>query len=626
MKNKLIKSQILRLDNWMCDPALPRESQDHNLLTYKNWNDILTIKYFPRYLDSIKRERGKEYKDDSNLFNYVDYFSRNSKDQFSFSNYYKLISEKLLKLPNSVELEELKGDMKDLLLQDLILISFSLERWSQYAKNLPGKSVKSICVGNKNENLHNYISKFYSKYNTLEFFALKSIPEHSIIDIPYIYSKEIKYKKVSFFQSPYTNYYPDKDRYPTILKIDSFHKLIKKGESISQAYNKKIIEFFQLIENHNCSSPEVTNKIDEITLLFKMTNEAYKEFLSDTTFNEYKFVYFLRQLTVELDESPFEIIFDGFELEKKLSFSVKGYINHFLIRKKMKLQEKLLYLQDIISLYYSGIVLPEIENETDLTTWLLTLKTNNQVSYELFNLLNEINKTDNIGSERLKLALKLCSEKFTPLNTYITDILNSETKINTILDSLNKSNYSVAPSGANSLAFIGPDILMGYYSQIENYNIHILNRLEVMNEYDIKNFWILYKYRNFNLLNEVNKYLIANYHEDMLSISATNKKKDFLVEHQFLQSYINLFETYKNLSKIHMGVVEKFLFRFSKKMLYSDKMNLKSSPDHGTTFMANYPQKAVGNKYNFSLPSLKNLSKIRSEHKLISWVKPMREL
>lgn len=615
------ESNIIQFDSWLCSNEIPKANFTVHKLSFKNWNDLLTIKHFPNYIDSIKGLRNKRFQDDQRILSYFNCQEDLNLSQITFQNFQLALSEKFRLLPNSEKTGLLEGNIKNLLIQDLTVVAFSLERWGQYQGEKPGNSVKTIMIGNNKESLHFFINRFYKNYNTLEFFALKAIPFHSEINIPIFKNGKITLQGKRYFESPYSHFNPETSRYPTILKIDSFHSLLKKGEIVGQVINLKILEFIQIYQKHGALEYSSILKIKEIILLFNSQIEAYKEFLTDHSFNEYKFVYFLRQLTVELDESPYDIVFKELDLEKKLSYEIKGFLNHFLNRKNMTVREKVLYIVDILALDSVTVEIGDLDTSTELDIWISESVVKNDISIEILNLINEIRDSEGLGMLRLRFALDQCKKQYPATRSFVESILKSKSNLENILTQINSSDYKVAPSGANSLAFIGPDILLGHYGKIENYNIHVLNRIQVMAEIDQSNFWNLIPFYNFDLYQKIFGEFKTKWNVDLNSFITREDKKTLLAKHPYLSTYIELYESYSKIVNMHMGIVQKYLNRFSKKMVYNDKIKLKSSPDHGTTYMKNFSNSnSVPLKNEINLPSLKAMVDVRSQHPFISWV------
>lgn len=617
-----VNCHVEKLDIWM-SKIVPIESIDgFQSIGFKQLNDLLLLKNFPHYFDFIENNISN-VGDDDMLLSYADTISSSLFLNFGVREYYYLIESRLTFPVSDTWLSGLQQAKKNGLLQNLIFIAYSIERWGQYVLgNKPGKSLDIVMISGE-ISIGEYLKRNIPNFNTFEYFALRSVSTVNTFYCPKFVNGRITKGDAYSIESMYDKlYFPnDRNRFPSITKIDSFHILLKKCELTALAYNKKIIKSHKLIEEKGLLDESVIKKINEITLLFKISKSAFSEFLHDKSFNEYKFIYILRQMTVELDLSPFDIIFDRCNLRKKESIRVKSFVNHYLIRKKLSKREKVLFLLDIIE--NEGIVLLDETNLLCLREKIDSeIKRGNTVSDKkiLTGLINEIVYSQEVGVNRIQYVLHKLKQNFPKLEKRINKIQESEKLLADIQTKINTLNYKLAPSGANSVAYYGPDVFLGHYSNVINYNIHMLNRISVMSKIDQDNYWALDELKAINLESMLKNY-IPN---DILACNETTILSEYIKTNQWICYYIDLFEEFASLSSLHLGVVEKYLNRFSRAMNMRDKLKMKSTPEHGTTFMQ---PDSDNNEISFpSLPSLKSLAEIRRNHMFKLWVKPLQEL
>ena len=125
----------------------------------------------------------------------------------------------------------------------------------------------------------------------------------------------------------------------------------------------------------------------------------------------------------------------------------------------------------------------------------------------LLSLICEIIDGNEIGIYRLKYSLSLFKKIAPRLEVFLIEKMNDENWFEKMLSKIRQLDYYLAPSGANSVAFYGPDVILGHAEQFPNYSIHMLNRLNVMIPDDQKRFWQFENYKTNNLFSLLYKHL-----------------------------------------------------------------------------------------------------------------------
>jgi hypothetical protein len=306
----------------------------------------------------------------------------------------------------------------------------------------------------------------------------------------------------------------------------------------------------------------------------------------------------------------------------------------------MNKEERLLFIKQVLR--NEGVDSIDIENsiqqtltsnlQTEISQFRTTLDEFNTTTEKelLFNLICELIVNEEIGSYRLKYALSLFKKIAPRLEVFLIEKLNDEDWLEEKLNKIKHLDYYLAPSGANSVAFYGPDVMLGHAEHFPNYSIHMLNRLNVMIPDDQKRFWKLENYRTNNLLSLLDKHLseLSDIPREVFSNDDSNSAEtitNILFKYPYLSVYVDLYESFAALASAHNASVERFIRRVGKKMDKHEKEKLVSSPDHGTTFMQPSSESEL-EQPAYNLPSLDKMTEVRTSHFFKHWVRPLKEL
>ncbi len=618
---------IQRLDEWITQKVDFDNVKCIDDLGFKQLNDLLFCKYFHHVAERMLQKKGG---DDFLLGQYKELNHLAGISELDVNKYFIIVQEQVNNIPSREVINSIANDEKGVLFQNLIMLAFTLERWGQFVlKHEPGNTVRSIYVYGAKESLHEFLVSHVGNYNTLERFAITSISEVEGLYIPRIKNAKLEKNELITAFSPYVKGSANKlSRFPSILKLDDFPLVIKKGELIAQGYNIRILELMELLEVESLSADSTLHKVIEITELFKSGTTILKEFLRSPYFNEDKFIFILRQHTVELSLSPSELLLENLSLTKQDKRKIKGIVNNYLIRTEMNGEERHLFLTQVLSnenindpvlTDYIKSVLIDHEPFTN-STFETIVKNNEQLhDHELLSrFISELLKSEVIGLYRIKYALNLAAELLPSHEKVIDSLANDTSYLENKIHQMVITNYMLPPSGANSIAYFGPDVLLGYHAMIPNYALHMLNRLNVMIPEDNKRFWEFQKYIHTDLTGKLQDFLTDKKFDKNASI------EEFVEQFPWIIHYVKLYNNFALMASTHDGIIEKYIRRLSKSMNKKVKDKLVSSPDHGTTYMN--PNSLEFKKRSARFPSLDAIASVRRNHLFKLWIKPIKAL
>ena len=629
MNANFANASIYLLDKWIKNIYTLNHVENLEDLSFKQLNDLLFYKNFPQFKKHIENSKNG---DDFRLLEYELIANKSPFKEFSVHNYFEIVTNRLETLPEFKLLNLCDPCAVDALFQNLIMVAFTVERWGQFLlKNLPGDSVKSIQFNRMN--LDGFIKKKIPNYNTLGSFAITSISEVEGVTYKIPKQNVLQTHKVTSY-SAYSSYdintSQSPNRFPSILKLDDFPLLIKKGELLAQAYNHCLLELMELLKTHHLKDQLVLDTVTEITQLFKIGIQLYRDFLKSPYFNEAKFIYILRQHTVELSQSPATIILEDFKLSSQEKSRFKGFLDHYLSRQFLNLKERNLFVKQILK--NEGIINPFLETYLNLFSEKLDSSALDIILHQdEFNkgndllkfLLKELLTKSIIGEYRIRYAMTLLKEIAPEHSILIQQKLDSENWAKDILAKIKNTPYFLPPSGANSIAYYGPDVILGNSPKIPNYNIHMINRVNVMLAIDQERFWHFEPFKSNNLevlLTQELSLMKISIHGNL----SADQIKEHLLENPWLATYIALFDSFSLLTSTHDGIIEKYIRKLGKKMPSKEKKQLVSNPDHGTTYMQ--PEANTEKKFTLDLPSLNLIAEIRRNHLFKNWVRPLKKL
>lgn len=642
MPNEL-ENNIEEFDNWMIKQIDFLNVNNVSDLGFKQLNDLIFYKNFPQFQVSLDTESTKG--DDALLLQYNSIVDLPTIKDFDVANYILLIQKHLNPLPTQFEVQSCQENYKSVLFQNLVIITFTLERWGQFVlRNKPGATVRTVAISKEKVSLHKYLKDELGNYNTIASFALTSTSETNGMYFPNFGNNSDEAPKIFLSQSAYSDYkFKHKQnisRFPSIMKLDSFMILIKKGELVSYAYNHGLFDLMSKLKTHKLSDSVVLQKVKEISYCFRISVASFFEFFKDPFFNESKFILILRQLTVELSESPSTTILSDLALSSHEKIRYKGFLDHYLMKKAMSSKERIVYVEQILK--NEGVCSIKIRNlihhhissslpakKIEINSLLIAHNTISDKEL-LLSLICELINENEIGIYRLKYALSLF-KKITPrLEVFLNERMSDEDWLKKKLNEIRQLDYYLAPSGANSVAFYGPDVILGHAEKFPNYYIHMLNRLNVMIPDDQKRFWEIENYKTNNLLSLLQRHLSELPDIPKEVLSDDNSKNSIkiikiLIKYPYLAAYVDLYESFAALASAHNASVERFVRRVGKTMDKLEKEKLVSSPDHGTTFMQPSSESEL-EQAAYNLPSLDKMSKVRASHFFHSWVRIVKSL
>lgn len=637
------ENKIEEFDNWMIKEINFSKVNNVSELGFKQLNDLIFYKHFPQFWENLDRVTKKG--DDALLLQYNSIVDLPTLKDFDVAGYILLVEKRLRRLPTQFEAQSCQESYKKVLFQNLIIIAFTLERWGQFVlRNKPGATVRSVAISEAKFSLHKYLKDKLGNYNTIASFALTSTSEVNGMYYPNCGNnlKEVGEKFLS--QSAYSDYNlqhrQNVSRFPSIMKLDSFMILIKKGELVSYAYNSGLFDLMTKLKMHKLSDSIILQKVKEISYCFRIAVASFFEFFKDPFFNESKFILILRQLTVELSVSPATTILSDVALSTHEKIRFKGFLDHYLLKNAMSSEERIVYVEQILKnegvnsvevrdliRHYISSGLPA--NKPKVNNLLIAHNTISDKEL-LLSLICELIDGNEIGIYRLKYSLYLFKKIAPSLEVFLLERMSDEDWLEKKLSKIRQLDYYLAPSGANSVAFYGPDIILGHAEQFPNYSIHMLNRLDVMIPDDQKRFWQFENYKTNNLFSLLLKHLseLPDIPKEVFSYENTNnsdKITTILIEYPYLATYVDLYESFAALASAHNASVERFIRRVGRKMDKAEKEKLVSSPDHGTTFMQPSSESEL-EQAAYNLPSLDKMTEVRTSHFFNSWAKPLKLL
>jgi Ca2+-binding EF-hand superfamily protein len=638
-----VENRIEKLDNWMIQEVDLSKVNRLSDLGFKQLNDLIFYKHFPQFRENLDTIKTKG--DDALMLRYASIIELPRLKDFDVAEYILLIEKHLKQLPTQLEVQSCQESYTKVLFQNLVIITFTLERWGQFVlRNKPGATVRSVTISESKVSLHKYLKDKLGNYNTIASFALTSTSETNGMYYPNFgnNSKVVGEKFLS--QSSYSDYnfkhMQNISRFPSIMKLDSFMILIKKGEIVSYAYNNGLFDLMSKLKTHKLSDSVILQKVKEISYCFKISVASFFEFFKDPFFNESKFILILRQLTVELNVSPATTILSDIALSTHEKIRFKGFLDHYLVKNAMSSEERIVYVEQILKnegvdsikiknliRHYISSRLPAKKNEV---INLLNAYTTTSDRELLLSLICELIDGDEIGIYRLKYSLSLFKKIAPRLEVFLIEKMSDESWLEKKLNKIRQLDYYLAPSGANSVAFYGPDVILGHAEHFPNYSIHMLNRLNVMIPDDQYRFWNLENYKTNNLFSLLHKHLTAlpDIPKEVFSgedSNSSDKITTVLINYPYLAPYVDLYESFAALASAHNASVERFIRRVGRKMDKVEKEKLVSSPDHGTTFMQPSSESEL-KQATYNLPSLDKMTEIRKNHIFVQWIKPLKAL
>ena len=623
---------IRSFDTWMTEIKSITDIRTKDDLAFKQSNDYLLYQHFPQFVQHAERYEGSG--DDRLILEYSNLINKAEFREYSVDTYFEVVEKKLAALPRTTDLRDEPESIQQLCLQNLILVAFTIERWAQFVKREPaGSRVRQIAVGPSKESLHIYLTTYLGNYNTLSSFAMTSVPQVESLLLPSYHSNTCNFETALSYKSYYCdlplNIIKQNNRFPSVMKLDDFPLVIKKGEMLAQGYNYKLLQLQKHLESGGHLEDEFSvNRAKEITYMFKAGIHLYQEFLKSPHFNEAKFIYILRQHTVELGKSPAALLLEGNTIFEDNKPKIKGLLDHYLVRIRLNVKERLLFIQQI--LFNENIELPCFDEE--VRNWLhldfsqvyvlakeylstyRSLLQKRSVSALIFELI----ESEFIGTQRIRYALQAVVRKFPELDEAVKNLQNDSYYLDSIRDRIIMENYALPPSGANSIAYFGPDCVLGHATKIPNYTMHMVNRIPVMVATDQKRIWDFFT---------IKKGLLPDLVSKQVQLLAQENSEHQLRRAPWLPLYFDLFDSYALLTKTHDGIIEKYIRRLGRNMDNTVKKRLISNPDHGTTYMQ--PKTSDRPTRPLELPALDQIAIIRKNHpfrNLKKYVKNQEEL
>lgn len=519
----------------------------------------------------------------------------------------------------------------DALIANLCWVAFAVERWGQSVlRYQPGHAAKSVRLGNSSETLHRFLTRRLGNYNTLEHFALRSIGTVNGIRRFRYRAGEVIDDGVCEIESAYRVLAPHADptlsRFPSTLDMTPFLEVIKRGELAAQVYNDLALELIWAIRDQGLDSEKALDLASGVSLGLRIAKQAIIDFLGDDRFSTGKFIYILRQFTVELDNSPASLVLQSFNLEAHEAILAKGFLNHYLQAVPNEDQSRGLVAwqwlrNEGVEMPNTGAWLAQFESarpteRVDLCRIMLGRTTSQSDMCLVQDALVELVGESEVGRGRIRYTLDLF-KKLIPRVANTTDKLATDDRlIHDLENKLFSSTYALAPSGANSLAFFGGDVLLGLVDQVSNYRTHLLTRLPIMVSSDRLRYWKFVR-SDFPGLPVLLQQVICEQVRSRLGDGASSLaivselNGEEILKLSKYQPYFELIDALADLSKAHNASVEKFLRRVALQMARRTKEHLLSSPDHGTTFMQ--PSRvSMEEDSRLMLPSLDKLNSVRT--------------
>lgn len=639
-----VASAIEEFDGWMLQETDLSSVSKISELGFKQLNDLLLYKWVPEYRNWVVRDYSD--RDDGRILEYEVVSARSSIGHLDAPRYLATVQNRLSELPSPDALVQCDPSLREVVLQDLITVAFAVERWGQaLLHHDPGTTVRQLRVSAADISLHDYLTKEVGNYNTLGCFALRSTSLTHGVRVPQVNS-DIGQPPVTFeFKDSYSGYdgHSSKpaSRLPSILELDSFLGLMKKGELASCAYNHSLLRMLEAIQTGGLSGQQALVHARSATLLFASMSAAFRDFFGYRGFSEAKFIYLMRQMTVELSLSPAALLLKGLDLSSAEKIKYKAFLDHYLIRTRLTGPECRLFVLEVLRneglgndridrLSFAHLVQNQPGAQKELLSEIEAVCSGGDRQL-LVRMLTEMIKTRALGLNRLKYTLHLFA-RFSPEHAQqFSQRMDDDAWLEGCLSAIMASDYQVAPSGANSVAFFGPDWVLGYQSDVANYRIHMLNRLPVMQPVDQEYFW---RYQSLGTSGVspkwedwINDALTDRSHlgESELTSATPEQITEALLRQPWLSVYVDLFDWYARLATSHNGSVQKYVRNVAKTMPETDKAKLTSRPDHGTTFM-NPDRDVPSTEAVFDLPSIHSLTSIRKNFLLKDWIQPLAAL
>lgn len=618
----------LEFDAWMTRRPLLDSCNSIADLGFGQLNDLLLVMNFPEMAEEFYRSANE---DERNLRCIADLTRRGPFRDFGVTPFILEVERRIRRLASRWAFWLETGATVEALLESLCMIAYSIERWSQAVlRHPPGQAVNSFYLGESSESLHSFLFGQLGNYNTLEHFALRSVgTTDGIFEFRFLGNTPVK-QGIRKIKSAYKELEPYADsralRFPSTLDMTPFLEVIKKGELAAQVYNDLALELLDVLRRKEIGSDEAIALARSVSLGMRIGKQAIIDFLGDEKFSTGKFIYILRQFTVELDTSPADRILHFLSLDTGERITAKGFLNHYLYNVPAEGRSRSLVAWEWLR--NEGVKLPS------LTTWLQELEPldlRGRVETCRARLHQTVSQTGNsvvlaaiadlfsgshVGIGRIRYATELFRRLLPRLDSTLSAFLNDGSRMAELEEQLRVSTYALAPSGANSLAFFGGDVLLGLVSEITNYRTHLLCRLPIMLESDRERFWKLVQSdfaglpallrKVFGIENPPTSYCAGEscgeHARSPVSLNVRNVR---------LAPYYELINAFADLSKAHNASVEKFLRRVSNQMERSKKERLISSPEHGSTFMQPSSVNA-GEDARLVLPSLDKLNSVRT--------------
>lgn len=633
-----VNKKIKAFDDWIInkpdDDACISFPASPDQLSFGQLNDLLLYRHHPDFIEQAKLRYGPPA-DNHFILRYTQLSDKPLFKRFNVNDFIRILQKRIRQLPDITQFKYAEVAHLKAMQQNLVVLAFSAERWSQQVlSNPPGTAVKKLITFTADYSLHQYLSDALGNYNTLAQFALASVSSVQAIYHPHWTGQSFVPDVTTHYPSFYDGY--DRihqrhgQRFPSTMDLSAFPTLIKKGELISYVYNEKLLTLNESVTKNGLANARSLGLCREITLLFKLATYLYTEFHRDPLFNDSKFIHVLRQYTIALDKSPGAILLDRIELSPAVRAEALGFIDHYLVRRRLEVRERELFVTQI--LLNEGM--PEQDVSTCVEKWFTDAMNLSDADFEFHSKANagvsrailksvceELVREDKLGLARLRYTLALLQLN-KPHISKALPIPKTELCLNNMLAAIHRSTYQLVPSGANSVAYFGPDAVLGAARHIPNYLIHMVNRLTVMTDDDAIRFWRLQNSKNQTMLNKIQQ--LVSQAERQVALPETAIEQQLLTM-PFLADYVDLFEAFAQLGRSHNGTINRYVRNVDKKMSQKDKAALVSSPAHGTTYIL--PDQIKGAESQSSLlPTLDLFSTIRSQHTLLGYVKPLAHL
>ncbi len=500
------------------------------------------------------------------------------------------------------------------IIANLCWIAFAVERWGQAVlRRRPGSVVRSLELGNGGETVHEFLVKRLGNYNTLEHFAIRGIGTVESIRRFRFHKGHLISSSWKETASPYKKLVPHADvsisRFPSTLDMLPFLEVIKKGEMAAQVYNDQAIALVDVILREGLHSEKALDLASGVSLGLRIAKQAIIDFLATEGFTTTKFIYVLRQFTVELDESPADVLLQHFTLEAHERILAKGFLNHYLQHGGYDERSSGLRIWEWLrnegaDMPSAGVWIAQFCCANSRARRQLVVDALRGVRSKgrstlpiLENAVLELLAGGEEWRWRLTYALKLFKLLIPRVANAAAVVSDDVRLLRDIQNKLEASEYTLPPSGANSLAFFGGDVLVGVVDEVPNYRTHLLNRLPIMIRNDQRRFWRLIGTDFVGLPRLIQSHLLG---------------KPLREAREQYRPYLEIIHTLADLSKAHNASVEKFLRRVAQQMMHRTKERLLSSPDHGTTFMQP-TRRDVAVDDRLALPSINRLNEARAE-------------